>query len=113
MKRLVLLAWALAIATRALAAEAGDPVRGRIVAEVRCGPCHFLFRDAPKIGPGLKGVFGRKPRIAGVPFARWDEAALFAWLSGPRRIKPNTKMQIPPLAVRDIRDVIAFLRTNR
>ena len=104
---------ALALGAGARAGEAGDAARGRIVAQVRCGPCHFLDRDAPKIGPGLRGVFGRRPRISGVPFARWDGAALAAWLSGPRRIKPNTRMQLPPLAARDIRDVIAFLRANR
>ena len=113
MKRLVVLAGLLALAAGAHGEEPGDPARGRVVAQVRCGPCHFLDRDVPKIGPGLRGVFGRRPRIAGVPFARWDEAALWAWLSGPRKVKPNTRMQIPPLATRDIRDVIAFLRTNR
>ncbi|RME87013.1 MAG: hypothetical protein D6771_01015 [Zetaproteobacteria bacterium] len=91
----------------------GDAARGKVVAMVRCSACHFLHRTDRKIGPGLLGVFGRKPTIAGVPFARWDEQTLDAWLSDPRAIKPNTKMPKLPLAARDRRDVIAYLKTLR
>ncbi|MDX8401187.1 MAG: c-type cytochrome [Mariprofundaceae bacterium] len=94
------------------AALAADAARGAIVARVRCGQCHFLDRETPRIGPGLKGVYGRAPGIAGVPFERWDEASLAAWLSGPRRIKPNTEMVLPPLSARDRADVIAWLKSR-
>ncbi len=101
---------ALALACAQGIAQAADAARGEIVARVRCGQCHFLDRTTRRIGPGLKGVFGRAPSIRGVPFARWDEASLDAWLSGPRAIKPNTEMQLPPLAARDRADVIAWLK---
>jgi len=86
----------------------GDPVRGGVVAEVRCGPCHYLDKHLKKVGPGLLGIFDRAPGISGVPFVRWDAVALNQWLSDPRRIKPNTRMRMPPLSVRDRRDIVAW-----
>jgi len=89
---------------------AADAARGAVVARVRCMPCHFLNRTEKKLGPGLLGVYGRTPTITGVPFAHWDAHALDMWLAGPRRIKINTTMFLPPLAKRDRADVIAWLR---
>ncbi len=111
-RAVVALAGLLALAGGPGAALAADAARGAIVAKVRCGQCHFLDRTTRRIGPGLKGVFGRAPSISGVPFKRWDEASLDAWLSGPRAIKPNTEMQLPPLAARDRADVIAWLKSQ-
>jgi len=89
-------------------AQAADAERGRIVAEVRCQQCHHLHMESKRIGPGLKGIFNRAPRISGVPFERWDAAALDAWMKDPRGIKPNTKMATPPIAQRDRVDLIAY-----
>jgi len=89
-------------------AQAGDAARGKIVAGVLCAPCHHLHLESNSIGPGLKGIFNRAPRIGGVPFERWDAQALDAWLKAPRSIKPNTKMAIPPIAARDRADLIAY-----
>ncbi|OIQ03454.1 MAG: hypothetical protein AUK36_04390 [Zetaproteobacteria bacterium CG2_30_59_37] len=96
----------------ASAAEAGDADRGRIIAGVRCMPCHHLHLESKLIGPGLKGIFNRVPRIAGVPFERWDDASLEAWLKAPRSIKPNTTMAIPPIAERDRTDLIAYFKRD-
>jgi cytochrome c len=95
-------------------AQAGDAERGRIVAEVRCMQCHHLHMESKRIGPGLKGIYNRAPRISGVPYARWDAAALDAWLKDPRGIKPNTKMAIPPISQKDRADLIAYfiMETN-
>ena len=90
-------------------AGAVDVERGRVVAGVRCGPCHYLDKPLKKVGPGLAGIFNRAPRIAGVPFARWDRQALNRWLSGPRKVKPNTRMFLPPLSARDRNDIVAWL----
>ncbi|RMH59320.1 MAG: cytochrome c family protein, partial [Zetaproteobacteria bacterium] len=65
---------------------------------------------ARNIGPSLLGIYGRVPSIDGVPFARWDAAALERWLSNPRAVKPNTRMRIPPLSARDRADIIAYFR---
>ncbi|MDQ6986744.1 MAG: c-type cytochrome [Mariprofundaceae bacterium] len=89
-------------------AQAGDAGRGKIVAEVRCLPCHQLYLKSKRVGPGLKGIFNRKPTISGVPFERWDAASLEAWLTDPRAIKANTTMVMPFLKARDRNDIIAY-----
>jgi len=93
-------------------AWAGDAARGRVVASVRCTPCHHLDMTNVLIGPGLLGVYGRKPTISGVPFALWDEKSLDIWLRNPRAVKPNTKMSIPPISDKDRADLIAYLRSQ-
>jgi len=90
----------------------GDAERGRIVAGVRCMPCHHLHLESKLIGPGLKGIFNRAPSISGVPFERWDDASMDAWLKAPRLIKPNTTMAIPPIAERDRADLIAYFKRD-
>jgi len=92
--------------------DAANAERGAIVAKVRCLPCHQLHSQWKRIGPGLKGIYGRVPTITGVPFEIWDDAALEAWLSGPRKIKPNTRMSMPPLAARDRADLIAYFKRD-
>ncbi|MDQ6982940.1 MAG: c-type cytochrome [Mariprofundus sp.] len=92
--------------------QAVDAARGKVVATVRCMPCHHLDSHARSIGPGLKGVYGRAPTIIGVPFEVWDDAALEAWLSGPRKIKPNTRMSMPSIAARDRADLIAYFKSD-
>jgi len=101
--------WLAVLPQSGLSGEA-DAVRGKVVAEVRCLPCHHLHLTSKRVGPGLKGIFNRAPGISGVPFERWDAASLDAWLSNPRAIKPNTTMFIPPMAARDRADVIAYFR---
>jgi len=93
-------------------AAAADADRGKLVAEVRCTPCHHLHLASKRIGPGLKGIFNRVPTISNVPFERWDAAALDAWLANPRAIKPNTTMPIPPVAKRDRDDLIAYFKQD-
>jgi len=90
------------------AAEAVDPARGKVVAAVRCMPCHHLEAHSRSVGPSLKGIYGRAPSISGVPFDVWNEASLDAWLANPRAVKPNTRMAMPPIAQRDRADIIAW-----
>jgi cytochrome c len=92
--------------------HAADAQRGEVVAQVRCLPCHHLHSEWKRIGPGLKNIYGRAPTITGVPFDVWDDAALEAWLSGPRKIKANTPMSMPPLAARDRADLIAYFKAD-
>jgi len=91
---------------------AADAERGAVVAKVRCLPCHHLHSEWKRVGPGLKDIYGRAPTITGVPFEVWDEAALEAWLSGPRKIKANTRMSMPPIAARDRADLIAYFKRD-
>ncbi|MFQ5344673.1 MAG: c-type cytochrome [Mariprofundus sp.] len=92
--------------------QAADAERGAVVAKVRCLPCHHLHSEWKRIGPGLKGIYGRAPTITGVPFTVWDDAALELWLSGPRKIKPNTRMSMPPIAATDRADLIAYFKQD-
>jgi cytochrome c len=93
-------------------ALAADAERGKVVAEVRCMPCHHLNQASRSVGPTLKGIYNRAPTITGVPFKRWDAAALDAWLSGPRKIKPNSRMTVPPIVKRDREDLIAYFKRD-
>ncbi|MBF0273949.1 MAG: cytochrome c family protein [Nitrospinae bacterium] len=63
-----------------------------------CKACHF-FDKGPEVkknnlGPGLKGVVGRKISIEGVGALgdTWTEAALDTWLTNPGAVKKGTKM---------------------
>ena len=39
-------------------ASSGDPVRGAQAFAANCGACHSL--DANRVGPALRGVYGRR-----------------------------------------------------
>ncbi|MDQ6954796.1 MAG: c-type cytochrome [Mariprofundaceae bacterium] len=111
--KILLLSNLLFTATAMAEEESGDnAIRGKIVAGVRCGSCHHLHSTHMKVGPSLAGVFGRKPRIQGVPFNIWDVAALQAWLVNPRQVKANTRMVLPKMSDRDRNDIIAWLKSE-
>lgn len=86
---------------------------GEELTRKRCGGCHHLDRHLRKVGPSLKGVYGRVPSIDGVPFEAWDEAALDAWIEDPTGIKPGTFMAIPGIkSAEERRQIIDFLKRN-
>jgi cytochrome c len=67
--------------------------------EAKCGGCHSL--DANRIGPAHRGVVGRKPgNVAGFAYSSalkklggvWTPARLDAWLQGPQKFAPGSKM---------------------
>lgn len=89
-----------------------DALRGKVIADVRCGPCHHLHSNHTKVGPGLAGIYGQAPTISGVPFDVWDEVSLDAWMLNPRRVKANTKMVMTPLSERHRKDIIDWLKTE-
>jgi len=108
--RILLLSNFLFVST--VMATEGDIKRGGIVASVRCGPCHHLNSNYMKVGPGLLGIYGKKPSISGVPFDVWDDDALQAWLINPRQIKANTRMLLPAMSEHDRNDIIAWLKAR-
>jgi cytochrome c len=60
---------------------------------VSCTICHDVTKaKTKKVGPGLFGVYGKKPSIAGVPFSKWDDASLDKWLTDAQKVKPSTAM---------------------
>jgi cytochrome c len=81
------------------AAPAAD---GATLALNHCGTCHsFTAGDAPRQGPNLHGVIGRRAGTlpgfaysAGFAHAKfsWDAAHLDAWLSDPQSVIPSAVM---------------------
>lgn len=101
------------------ASEAARFDRGRRVA-TPCWTCHDLTGEAFKVGPPLRGLFGR--RIASVPgygysdsfrsagFA-WGERELGAFLANPQGFIVGTSMVSPGIQDPFLRrDLLFFLR---
>ncbi|MDP9835770.1 cytochrome c [Neorhizobium huautlense] len=106
------------------AALAQDAAHGRQVYRV-CLPCHVPNAETNKLGPHLKGVFGRTAgsvagfrysqamRDAGATGLVWDEKALSEFLSSPKGKVPGTSMRFWGFwSQSDIDDVIAYLKTT-
>jgi cytochrome c2 len=72
----------------------------------QCGHCHRFESAFRKTGPSLQGLFGRIPKISGVPYAVWDEKSLDEWIENPTRIKPTTTMAMPGIKSAEKRAVI-------
>jgi len=84
---------------------------GAVLTQRKCASCHYLDRHLTKAAPTLKGIFGRAPRISGVPFSVWDEAALDQWLEAPTKVKKDTRMSISGIKSAEERTaIIAYLK---
>ncbi len=95
-----------------------DPAAGEKVFATACSTCHGL--DQNRVGPALRGVFGRKAGTEpGYPYSTalahsdltWDADTLDKWLSGPEQYIHGAQM---PMALPDPlrrRDVIAYLKS--
>ncbi|MDQ6962156.1 MAG: c-type cytochrome [Mariprofundaceae bacterium] len=69
-------------------AQATDVETGRKIFKKTCAVCHNLT-DKKKVGPGLKGVYGRSS-VAEI--GTLTEEKLHRWLKNPRGVKPRTRM---------------------
>ncbi len=111
---------ALTLVPQASAGLAAPNPRGRLLF-LRCASCHDITASAsPKIGPNLKGVFGRRagslvgyaysPAMKGQTFV-WDQATLDRWLTRPSDLVPATAMAFGGIAsAADRAALIAYLR---
>lgn len=116
-----LIVFALAFALFATAADAGDAANGKTVFG-RCAICHTVQKGGPNgLGPNLFGVAGRKAaslpnfmysaalKTSGIV---WTPDKLRAWVSGPARLVPGTKMAFAGIAnPKQADDVVAYLAT--
>jgi cytochrome c len=94
----------------------GDPIRGAQTFAANCGACHSL--DANRVGPALRGVYGRKagtapgygysPALAKSKIV-WSAQMLDRWLQGPERVVASTRMRFRLADPTRRADVIAFL----
>ena len=118
---LILAATVLLAAVPAFAA--GDASNGAAIFQ-RCASCHNADKDGGNgLGPNLLGVAGRKaaslPDFPYSPALRnshivWTDAKLKAWISGPSKLVPGTRMSFPGLSKPgQADDVIAYLHTRK
>lgn len=115
--RLAALAAALLLA--AAGARAQDAATGAM-SFLQCADCHSPGENNG-VGPGLKGVVGRKagtqPGFAySAAMAKsglsWDDRTLDAFLADPRTALPGTAMAFAGVAdAKDRADLIAYLKT--
>jgi len=108
-------------------AMVGNATRGKSIAR-KCQACH-RFTDKRKVGPGLKGIVGRKagimPDMKYSPALKaggwvWTEQALSAWdCNSKKAVKvlsgnPAAKTKMPAQHICDAAkqaDLMAFLKT--
>ena len=115
---------ALALVALASSAQAADAGKGKRVYQ-KCVACHVADRETNRFGPHLKGVVGRPAaqvpdykysqamKDAGAAGLVWDDAALSAFLSSPKKKVPGTSMRFFGLWTQaEIDDVIAYLKTT-
>lgn len=121
---------ALALGLAATATMAAVPTRdelvkaswpqGRAAFQQRCSACHTLAQDgANLVGPNLWGILGRNAgtspgfnasdALKAAAF-RWNVEKLSAFLAGPEKLVPGTRMMIPePVPEQDRTALIAFM----
>ena len=104
-------------ATLVIAASGKDADRGRDTFEKRCTGCHSL--DKIKIGPPLRGVYGRKagkdPQFTYSDAMKgasvtWDESTLDRWLTDTESVIPDNDMAFRLNDPADRANIIAYLQ---
>lgn len=115
--RLMIVAAAAALAL-APAALAGDAAKGQKVFN-KCKACHEVATDKNKVGPHLKGLFGRTSgTVEGFNYSDemkakaivWSAETLKPYLADPKAVVPGGKMSFAGLKKEDeLEDVIAYL----
>ena len=104
--------------THAWAADAGN---GKAIF-ARCAACHTVIKGGPNgLGPDLFGVVGRKAgslsnymysgqlKASGIT---WTNDKLTAWVQGPQRLVPGTKMAFGGISSpAQVADLVAYLDT--
>lgn len=100
--RLIIAALALAALSAASQAQA-QASPGETLFKQQCGTCHTIAPGAPKMGPPLKGVVGRKAgTLAGFAYSpalkasgvTWSADSLDKYLAKPMAFVPGTKMMV-------------------
>jgi len=101
----------------------GNAAKGAAVFQ-RCALCHNADKGGGNgLGPNLFGVAGRKaaslPNFPYSPALKssrivWTNNKLRAWVSGPARVVPGTRMTFAGLSdPKQADDVIAYLNTKK
>ena len=123
--RLLSLALALAALApaSALAQDAGNAARGKVLF-LQCAACHAVTAEAPpKVGPNLVGIAGApaaaRPGYAYSPAFQaakitWTDERLSAFIEKPGHVVPGNKMVFGGVADAARRaDIVAYLKTAK
>jgi len=107
------------LAMAASAANAADADHGKALF-VECASCHTLSAGGDGVGPGLKGLFGRKAGSledfrysAGMRRSNitWNAQTLDAYLTDPQKEVPGNRMPYSGMpSASDRADLIAYLQ---
>lgn len=124
LRKSVFAALASAMVFAAPAHAEGDAAAGAKVYN-QCKACHDIEKGVNRVGPTMKGVFGRKAAaIADYKYSEamiakgaegvvWDDANLTAYLTSPKTFVPKGKMAFAGLKKPDdLANVIAYLKAN-
>jgi cytochrome c len=111
---------AAAFVLAAGAAEAADAGKGEKLF-VECASCHTLNADGEGVGPGLRGLFGRKAgsledfRYSAAmrrSAITWNAQTLDSYLADPQKEVPGNRMPYSGMPnAADRADLIAYLQT--
>lgn len=98
-------------------AAAAEKDQGRELFQSRCAGCHSV--DTDKVGPRLRGVFGRAAgAVPGFRYSTalakahvtWDEATLEKWLADPESVVPDNDMSFRLDNGQERAAIIAYLK---
>lgn len=105
-------------------AQEGDATAGAAVFK-RCAICHVVDSDKNKVGPSLRGLFGKNAgthpgfaysaamKAAGEDGLVWGETTLRGYLHNPKTNLVGTKMAFPGLKDdQAITDLISYLKQH-
>ncbi|HET6320818.1 MAG TPA: cytochrome c family protein [Hyphomicrobium sp.] len=120
--RMFMMVLAAAGVTLGTGAVAQDVESGKAVFR-KCAACHDHEKGVNKLGPTLKGVFGRKAgTVEGFKYSPkmqesglvWDEANLTEFLHDPKKKVPGTRMIFPGIKDdAEIENLIAYLKSDQ
>lgn len=122
MRLYAVLAAALAVMPMSGSAFAQDAAAGEKVF-AKCKACHVADKDQNRVGPSLKGLFGRTAgthagfnyskamKDAGAGGLVWDEAHFKDYIHAPKTKVPGTKMAFAGLKDEtEIANLVAYLK---
>lgn len=108
----------LAIAMSDSPAAAGDAALGQKIFN-KCKACHDVAEPKNKVGPSLKGLFGRSAgSLEGFAYSEamkssgivWSEDTLKTYLADPKATVPGTKMSFTGLKKEEeIENILEYL----
>jgi cytochrome c len=114
------LATACVALSLAPAAWAADAAKGKQLFQ-KCAECHSETTASTEVGPGLKGIVGRKAAALedfrySAAMKRssitWDEANLKEYISNPQEKVKGNRMPFSGFSnPGDIDDIVAYLKT--